>query len=187
MTEWARAFLQWIKASKQGQDAAAEVNDHGTWLDVQAASLALFVGDTAFAREVITRRSLPRVQAQIRPDGSQPAELTRTRSWTYSAFNADAFTRLAELSRWIGVDLWHYTSPAGGSIRAALLYLAPYADSTKAWPGQQVTPDTPLAVMRPYRRADQALRDAALRAALQKISPGAREFDRSRLLYPDAP
>jgi hypothetical protein len=187
MIEWSRAFLQWMKTSKQGQDAAAETNDHGTWLDVQSASLALFVGDSAFAREVITRRTLPRVGAQIQPDGSQPAELARTRSWTYSAFNADAFTRAAELSRWVGVDLWHYTSPAGGSIRAALRYLAPYADSTKAWPGQQVTPDSPLAVMRPYRRADQVLGDAVLRAALQKISPGAREFDRSHLLYPDAP
>jgi hypothetical protein len=187
MIEWARAFLQWLKTSTQGQEAVAETNDHGTWIDVQSTSLALFVGDTAYAREVITRRTLPRVGAQIRPDGSQPAELARTRSWTYSAFNADAFTRVAELSRWVGVDLWHYTAPAGGSIRGALRYLAPYADSTKVWPGQQITPDSPLAVMRPYRRADQALGDAVLRAALQKISPGAREFDRSRLLYPDAP
>jgi hypothetical protein len=176
-----------MKASKQGQEAASEANDHGTWADVQSASLALFVGDSAFAREVITRRTLPRVASQIRPDGSQPAELARTRSWTYSTFNADGFTRAAELSRWIGIDLWHYTAPGGSSIRGALRYLAPYADSTKAWPGQQVTPDSPLAVMRPYRRADQALGDAMLRAALQKISTGARDFDRSHLLYPDAP
>ncbi|MDQ6635500.1 MAG: alginate lyase family protein [Gemmatimonadota bacterium] len=187
MVDWSRAFLQWMKTSKQGQEAAAEKNDHGTWIDVLSATLALFVGDSAFAREVITRRTLPRVASLIRPDGSQPSELARTRSWTFSTFNADAFTRAAELSRWVGVDLWHYTSPGGSSIRGALRYLAPYADSTKPWPGQQVTPDSPLAVMRPYRRADQALGDAVLRTALQKISAGAREFDRSRLLYPDAP
>jgi hypothetical protein len=187
MVDWGRAFLQWIRTSKQGQEAVAAKDTYGTWIDVQSASLALFVGDTAFAREVIARRARTRVDAQINPDGSQPAELARARSRTYTAFNADALTRIAELSRWVSVDLWHYTSPSGGSIRGALEYLAPYADSTKVWPGQQTTPETPLSLMRPYRRADQALESAALRAALIKISPGAREFDRSHLWYPAAP
>jgi hypothetical protein len=187
MVDWARAYLQWIRTSKQGQEAVAEKFYHGTWIDVQSASLALFVGDTAFAREVIARRAPARVDSQIKPDGSQPAELARARSRTYTAFNAEALTKLAELSRWVSVDLWHYTSPSGGSIRGALEYLAPYADSTKVWPGQQTTPETPLSLMRPYRRADQALENPALRAALNKISPGAREFDRSHLWYPAAP
>jgi hypothetical protein len=187
MVDWSRAFLQWIRTSKQGQEAVTEKDTHGTWIDVQSASLALFVGDTAFAREVIARRAPTRVDSQIKPDGSQPAELARARSRTYTAFNADAFTRIAELSRWVSVDLWHYTSSSGGSIRGALEYLAPYADSTRAWPGQQITPDSPLSLMRPYRRADQALESAVLRGALNKISPGAREFDRSHLMYPTAP
>jgi hypothetical protein len=187
MVDWGRAFLQWIRTSKQGQEAVAAKDTYGTWIDVQSASLALFVGDSAFAREVIARRGPARVDSQIKPDGSQPAEFARARSRTYTAFNADAFTRLAELSRWVSVDLWRYRSPSGGSIRGALEYLAPYADSTKAWPGQQTTPETPLSLMRPYRRADQALESAVLRAALNKISPGAREFDRSHLWYPAAP
>ncbi|MFL5605690.1 MAG: alginate lyase family protein [Gemmatimonadaceae bacterium] len=187
MVEWARAFLQWLTTSSQGREESASKNNHGTWVDVQTASLALFVGDTAFAREVIANRTLRRIDAQIAPDGSQPEELARTRSRTYSEFNADALTRAAELGRWVGVDLWRYVSPTGGSIRAALLYLAPYADSTKVWPGQQITPVTTLSLMRPYRRADAPLADSVLRAALQKISPGAREFDRSHLMYPAAP
>jgi hypothetical protein len=186
MADWARAFLHWLRTSTQAQEEVAAKNNHGTWLDVQTASLALFVGDTALAREV-ARRTVTRVDAQIVADGSQPEELARTRSRTYSEFNADAFTRAAELARWVGVDLWQHKSPAGGSIRAALQYLAPYADSTKVWPGQQISPDTPLSLMRPYRRADGPLGDAVLRAGLEKISPGARAFDRSHLQYPDAP
>jgi hypothetical protein len=187
MTDWARAFLQWMKTSKQGQEEVLEKNNHGTWVDLQTASLALFVGDTAFAHDVIAKRTVPRVDSQITADGSQPAELARTSSRTYSEFNMDAFTRVAELARWVGVDLWHYTSPTGGSIRTALEYLAPYADSTRVWPGQQIAPDTPLSLMRPYRRADEALQAPVLRAALHKISAGAREYDRSRILYPNAP
>jgi hypothetical protein len=187
MVDWARAFLQWMKTSKQGREEVLEKNNHGTWVDLQSASLALFIGDTALAREVISKRTVPRIDSQIRADGSQPEELVRTSSRTYSEFNADAFTRVAELARQVGVDLWHYTSPTGGSIRAALEYLAPYADSTKVWPGEQIAPDTPLSLMRPYRRADEALQDPVLRAALHKISAGAREYDRSHLLYPSAP
>jgi hypothetical protein len=187
MAAWYRAFLEWLKTSEEGQEEAVQKNNHGTWVDAQTAAIALFVGDTALARQVIAERARHRVDVQIRADGRQPAELARTRSLSYSEFNLDAFTRLAELARWVGVDLWHYASPNGGSIRGALAYLAPYADSTKAWPGQQITPVSSKALLTPYRRADAALRDATLRAALLRIPAPIRTTDRSRLLYPNAP
>src|SRR2546423_989659 len=110
MLDWARAFLRWMTTSQQGRDEAAAKNNHGTWYDAQAASLALFVGDTALARDVLGRQSLRRIDSQIQPDGRQPAELARTRSLSYSQFNLEAFTRIAELARPVGVDVWHYTA-----------------------------------------------------------------------------
>ena len=187
MLAWYGNFLGWLKTSRQGQDEAAEKNNHGSWVDVQSAAVALFVGDTTFAHQVVAERGRRRVDTQILPDGRQPLELARTRSHSYSQFNADALTRLAELGRWVGVDLWHYTSPGGGSIRGALAYLAPYADSTRAWPGQQITAVNAQAVLVPYRRADAVLHDATLRDAIAHVSPAVRASDRSRLLYPDAP
>ena len=186
MRAWSRDFLTWMRTSKLGHDEETTKNNHGTWYDVQVTSLALFVGDTAEARAAVAR-GRDRVEKQILPDGRQPAELARTRSLSYSVFNVDAYTRLAELARFVGVDLWHYRSPAGGSLRAALLFLAPYADERTVWPGQQITQVEPQEFLGSLRRADGPLADTTLRAAIGKVAPGLRASDRSRLLYPDAP
>ena len=186
MRAWARDFLTWMRTSPLGHDEERTKNNHGTWYDVQVASLALFVGDTIEARAAV-ERGRDRIATQILPDGRQPEELRRTRSLSYSDFNADAHTRLAELARFVGVDLWHYRSPSGGSLRAALLYLAPYADTATKWPGQQITPVDASEFLGSLRRASAPLADPTLRAAIGKVAPGLPSSDRSRLLYPDTP
>ena len=186
MRAWANDFLTWMRTSPLGHDEENTKNNHGTWFDVQSASLALFAGDTAAARAAVSE-ARDRMARQILPDGRQPEELRRTRSLSYSVFNADAYTRLAELARFVGVDLWHYRSPSGGAIRDALLYLAPYAGAGTKWPGQQITPVEPREFLGSLRRADAALADPTLRAAIAKVSPSIRATDRSRLLYPDSP
>ena len=75
------------------------------------------------------RAGRDRIASQIDADGKQQRELDRTRPLHYSLFNLDAFTMLAEMGRHVGVDLWHYTAPGGGSIEKAILFVAPYADS----------------------------------------------------------
>lgn len=186
MRAWAKDFLGWMRTSPLGHDEETTKNNHGTWYDVQAASLALFAGDTAEARAAVVQ-GRDRMANQILPDGRQPEELRRTRSLSYSVFNADAYTRLAELARFVNVDLWNYRSPSGGSMRAALLYLAPYTDAGTPWPGQQITAVDPREFLGSLRRADTPLADATLRAAIGKVPAEIRIADRSRLLYPDAP
>ena len=186
MRAWSRDFLNWMRTSPLGHDEETRKNNHGTWYDVQSAALALFAGDTAEARASVLR-GRDRIEKQILPDGREPEELARTRSLSYSVFNVDAYTRLAELARFVGVDLWHYRSPTGGSLRAALLYLAPYADEGAKWPGQQITPVEPREFLGSLRRAGGPLADSTLRAAIGRVAPGIRSSDRSRLFYPDAP
>jgi hypothetical protein len=187
MHEWAREFLRWMRASPQGRDEANTTNNHGTWYDVQVVSLAYFVGDTALASETLRSRTTRRIDAQILRDGRQPRELERTRSLSYSEFNLEAFTRLAELARSAGLDLWHHAPPGGGGIAAALRFLAPYAGSSRSWTGRQITPPDPLALLAPLRRAELGLRDDSLHAALLRLPADARASHRSRLLYPGVP
>ncbi len=61
-----------------------------------------------------------RIDPQIAADGSLPQELARTRSFHYSTFDLVALTRLAQIGRHVGVDLWTYRNPAGASILDAV-------------------------------------------------------------------
>jgi hypothetical protein len=167
---WSRAYLAWLLESKNGKDEQAAANNHGTWYDVQVVSLALFTGDTALARRILATETVPRIGVQIRADGSQPLELERTRPIHYSAFNLDAYTQLAEMGRRVGVDLWKYEAPSGGSLRKALLFLAPYADPSMKWAKPDVTPVPPDEFAEPYRRADAAIPDPRFSAVLAILS-----------------
>jgi hypothetical protein len=138
VSTWAEAYLDWILTSEPGVRERAAANNHGTYYDVQVVQLALATGRPQLARSVLEEAGLRRIAAQIEPDGSQPHELIRTRSLGYSAFNLRAFCRLATLGDHAGVDLWHYETSDGRSIRGAIDYVAPYAAEPSRWPHEQI-------------------------------------------------
>src|SRR6266516_5738947 len=124
MAQWLSAYLGWLRSSVIGKQERGARNNHGTWYDAQVAALALFTDDTALARSTLADARTRRIGSQVMADGRQPYELARTRSLAYSVMNLEGLCRLAELARHLGVDLWSYRSPRGGSIRKALDYLA---------------------------------------------------------------
>jgi hypothetical protein len=184
MQEWMSAFLQWLLTSRNGRDEWAARNNHGSWYDAQTAALALFVGRPELARQILESSKTRRTAVQIKPDGSQPLELARTRSFDYSVFNLEALMQLAELGRKLEVDLWHYEAPGGGSIRKALDYLAPYADPTRKWPGQQITPVDPSRLLLVLRMGELTYRDPRYRALIANIPQQHTRAHRVQLLYP---
>lgn len=137
--KWFTAYLTWLQTSTNGQDEAAARNNHGSWYDAQVAGIALFLGKKDVARQVVETAKTKRVDLQIEADGKQPLELERTRSFSYCIFNLSALMQVARIGQIAGVDLWSYQSPKGGSIRAALNFLVPYATATKKWPYQTIT------------------------------------------------
>lgn len=135
---WFRSYLNWLRNSPIGRAEASAKNNHGSWYDQQIAGIALFLGDTDLARNVIETAKTKRIALQIKPDGREPLELARTKSFSYSTFNLTALIHLAQEGQKVGVDLWDYQAPDGGSIRAALNYLLPYAMGEKQWPYQSL-------------------------------------------------
>ena len=131
--KWFSDYLNWLETSKNGQDEADAKNNHGSWFDQQITGVALFLGDKDLARKIAETAETKRIAVQIKPDGTEPLELARTKSFSYSVFNLTALEWLAVESRLVGVDLWSYHADNGASIRAALDYLLPYADGTKKW------------------------------------------------------
>ncbi|MHB8644338.1 MAG: alginate lyase family protein [Thermomicrobiales bacterium] len=138
MHDWFARFLYWARTSTHGIEEAGAANNHGSWYAVQTAAMALFVGETALATEILA--AVPdRIRGQITPDGNQPLETARTRSWHYSQFNLLALGKLAALGERVGMDLWRYRPPEGGGIRAALEYLTGYASAPDRWPYEEIS------------------------------------------------
>ena len=184
MHDWMSAYLHWLLTSDIGKEEQRARNNHGSWYDVQVVALALFTGDTALARATLEASKTRRIVTQVTPDGRQPYELVRTRSLGYSVMNLEALCRLAELGRQVGVDLWSYQAPNGGSIRTALDYVAPYADTTRKWPGSQISPNAPDFLVLLLERARLAYGDA-YGDVLRRIPGDLVLSHRARLLYPD--
>jgi unsaturated chondroitin disaccharide hydrolase len=181
---WCRAYLKWLRESQNGKEERAEKNNHGTLYDMQAASLALFLGDSAFAKELLGPSARSRIDSEIHPDGSQPLELDRTRPIHYSLFNLDAFTALAEMSRHVGSDLWHYRGKKGQSIAAALRFVAPYTDTSHKWSKRDIVPIAPEEASTAMRRAAAALIDSTFERAAARATRSFGSPSRETLFYP---
>ena len=170
---WLDKYYRWLTTSQHGKDEREEKNNHGTWFDVQAAHLALVLGKTADAKKILADAPAKRLARQIEPDGRQPLELARTTSFNYSLFNLEALLRLARLGEHVGADLW--SVPGDRTLRAAVRYVAPYADPAAKWPKEDIkAPDRarllPLLAETLRHGDDPALRDLLVKFADPKTA-----------------
>lgn len=184
LQSWFRSYLKWLLESPNGKHEREAKNNHGSWYAAQTAAYAQFVGDTALARTIV-EGAKPRIGWQIRPDGSQPIELERTRSMHYSGFNIEALSRLGEIGRSVHADIWNYTAPEGGSLRVAIDHLARYIASNEKWPGQQIDAVDPELLVIHLRRAGRAYDTRRYAEVLKRLPRRLVQEDRSALLYPD--
>lgn len=182
LREWFRAYHGWLTTSSHGQKEHAAKNNHGSWYAAHASAVALFVGDTARVR-TLANETKARIGWQIKPDGNQPEELARTRSMHYTNFNAEALSRVAEIANRVGVDLWHFTAPEGGSLAKTIGLLAQYAGRESSWPGQQIDAMSRTDLLRTLARARLALGDKALDDAIGRLPADLVAKDRSTLLF----
>jgi len=170
LEQWFTQFLAWMRTSQHGQEESLAKNNHGSYYDEQIADFALFVGKRDIAEEVLKNVPQRRIATQIQPDGTQPLELARTNSWGYSNFNLRALTELAILGNQVGVDLWHFESPDGRSMRKALDYLLPYATGAKPWPYKQISEMRGSDLAEPLLEAAKAFHNPDYEAAAKKLS-----------------
>ena len=136
---WCAAYATWLQSSKHGRDESAAPNNHGTWYDAQLAALLMYTGRQDVARHLL-ETSKQRLASQIEPNGQQPRELARTRSWSYSVMNLEGWFTVARLAEEAGVDVWNFRTGDRRSLRAALDYLVPFAAGDATWPHLQITP-----------------------------------------------
>jgi hypothetical protein len=136
---WLRDYLHWLQTSDLGKKEATRSNNHGTTYDVQLCHIFLFLGETEQIRNHLEKITKNRIRSHIEPDGRQPHELARTKSFSYSVTNLSAFTKLAALGRKVEVNLWNYESDDGRSLKKAYEFLIMFIVSDKEWEYQQIT------------------------------------------------
>ncbi len=167
---WFDAYLRWLRESPHGLAEAGQHNNHGTWYDVQVAAFALFANRAGVARDVLGSFVRRRVATQIEPDGAQPHELARTRSWSYALFNLRAMTHAASMARHVEVDLWRTESPDGRSILRAIDWLVPFACDGRPWQHPQIVPAANAPFYRILRQAHRIRPDAGYAAASTRVA-----------------
>ena len=176
LKDWMRAYLEWLQVSALGRDEASRGNNQETWEEVQMVALALYTGQPDVAHTIL-QRSQAAIGKEFEPDGRQPRELARTRSWDYSIFDLTAFLHLAALADRVGMDLWNYQTPDGRSLRKGLEYLIPFATGDKRWPSKQITPFRASALHPVLRLAAVGWRNSMYRALAQQIGGGTAMLD----------
>lgn len=191
LVKWFQAYLHWLRTSPLGLGEETQANNHGTHYDAQVVRFALFVGDDELARQIIERSKSKRIATQIEPDGRQPHELSRTKSFSYSAMNLRGFFHLAAMGQRLGIDLWNYQTGDGRGLRKALDYLAAYADDQVAWPHEQIGAkgtEYRLAILPLLRVAADVYREQRYESLTAKLPKRPVAEDRASLLYgPSSP
>lgn len=186
LQDWFAHFLKWMRESPNGRAEAAAKNNHGSFYDLQVTCYSLFLGKTNEARTVLEEVKRKRIAKQIEPDGRQPLELERTKGWGYSIFNLRALFSLATAGERSGVDLWHFETPDGRSIRKALDFLVPFALKEKKWSYHQLGQFPPQDLYSPLRQAAVKYPDREYRKLLARIPP-LSPSSRANLLQRQAP
>jgi hypothetical protein len=179
---WMKAYRDWLVTSETGRDEANTKNNHGTWYDAQVCALSLYTGDPRIVHKVAEEAMEYRIETQIAPDGSQPHELARTRSLSYTAMNTNAFMNLARYAEHVEVDLWNYATPDGRGIQKAVDFLVPYVVNGDRWTWQQIVDFDKAGLVSQFQRAAGAYRDRKYLDAIEFLPRGAAA-DRVHLCF----
>jgi hypothetical protein len=184
MKAWFQQYLNWLLTSNNGKQESNTANNLGSWYDVQVASMALYIDNREFVTKILQDSKSKRIAKQIEPDGRQPLELKRTKSWDYSIFNLQALFELAALGDSVGVDIWDFQTSDGKGVRVALDYLIPFGLDEQKWQYQEIgTLDTedlvPLLRQAAIAYDNPKYVDASMKMAGQNAQSG-----RENLLYP---
>lgn len=179
--DWVGEYLKWLRTGKLALEEAAAKNNHGSFYDAQTIYFALYCGNKKVATEIAQQAIEKRIRAQIKPDGTMPEELARTRPNFYSNYNLHALFVLANLAEKVDVNIWN----AGqGRLRAALDYLAPYADPSKPWPHETIKENDRMNLFPILMMADRAYPDGNYFNKAQTLPLEERQIRLENLAFP---
>ena len=171
MELWLSEYADWLQNSKLGKEEATRENNHGTHYDIQLLNILLYLNRVNEVKNHLSTVTKARIFSQIEPDGSQPRELKRTKSFSYSTMNLHGFMELVSLGQKVGIDLWNIESDDGRSIKKGYQYMVPYLTKEKEWEHKQITSikSSEAKLIADLNYVSKTLKDTSFDEALQLI------------------
>lgn len=172
MFNWFLEYSNWLRNSKLGIEESTRKNNHATHYDVQLLSILVYLNKIEEVKNYLSTTTKARIFSQIEPDGSQPLELARTKSFSYSVMNLHGFLELARLGQKVGVDLWNETSKDGRSIKKGYEFMLPYVTNQKEWQYKQIKDKKPSEekLMKDLKKAHKLFKEDAFDEVLYKVN-----------------
>jgi hypothetical protein len=180
---WAGKYYEWLTTNEMALEEAASKNNHGSFYDVQAIYFALYSGNHESATQIARKFVHDRINAQIKPDGSMPEEIARTRSLFYSIYNLHAMFLVAHLAQKVDVDVWK-ANDENSRLRVGLDFLVPYTDFNKQWPHPAIDEANRMEMLAILQMADRAYPDGNYMKVAEKLPIEKRKIHRTNLVFP---
>jgi hypothetical protein len=134
LKQWFNDYLNWLTTSKNGIEERDAKNNHGTCWVMQVAEFARLTGNQELLAYCRNRFKTVLVPNQIAPDGSFPQELRRTKPYSYSLFNLEAFATVCQILSTPADNLWTFQVADGRGMRKAMEFMFPHIMNKKGWP-----------------------------------------------------
>ena len=172
MFNWFLEYSNWLKNSKLGIEESTRKNNHATHYDVQLLSILVYLNKIEEVKNYLSTTTKARIFSQIEPDGSQPLELARTKSFSYSVMNLHGFLELASIGQKVGVDLWNLSSKDGRSIKKGYEFMLPYLIKQKEWQYKQIKDKKPSEekLIADLKKARKLFKEDAFDDALKQLN-----------------
>lgn len=133
LQNWFEQYASWISTHQYGKDEKYNGNNHSTWWAAQMVAFGDLSNRTDHIMEGLSyARQL--LDQQLAADGSFPDEMSRTKPYSYSLFNLEAFAVIAQIDalRPVPTDFWNYESK-NGTIKNALNFMRPSILDKSNW------------------------------------------------------
>lgn len=131
--QWFTEYLKWMNTSANGKTERDAKNNHGTCWVTQVAAFAQLTGDEEMTEYCRGRFRTVLIPNQEAADGSFPEELRRTKPYSYSLFNLEALSIIAQTLTTPQNNLWTWTLPDGRGMGRAMAYMYPFMADKSKW------------------------------------------------------
>ncbi|KAK7007674.1 alginate lyase-domain-containing protein [Favolaschia claudopus] len=124
MIAWCKKYIKWLQTAPSAKQAASAKNNHGTFYVNQMMALKLIVNDKAGATKLGREYFGGTFKGQMKSNGDQPMEASRSHPYHYRNFNIAGMITNARLLKYADPtsDVWNTTSN-GATIKTAVDFL----------------------------------------------------------------